>query len=130
MTDVLVAWLTELRLSRAVSTSSLAADFANGFLLAEVLALHNQLPSPLGPSFLDSGRMEAVRSNWASCAPALFALGVRLTAVDVSRIVAGDPKQVGALLYAVYSHLSKALRHAHDSGGPLMAARVSGLAAC
>src|SRR5437762_3420153 len=112
--EVLLAWCNdELRLSRRVT--DLQADFANGYLLGEILDKHARFGADFKGVFVDGHRTDAVRNNWAALQPALQRLGVRITANDVRRIVdGGDGKRVASLLYAVFAQLSSALNQARD----------------
>ena len=123
MAAVLSQWCNDgVRLSRRVSPTSLEADFANGFLLAELLAKHNQLPlsSSLLPtpshsipaavsfpaSFRDDARAESVIANFAALEPTFARLGVALNARTVAALVRRRPHVAQALLYRLKTQLA------------------------
>ena len=126
--DVLQSWCTELDLSRPVSTATLGADFRSGFLFGEILSLHNQLgrrSTTSSSRFIDSDHVEAIRSNYYELQKPLTALGIRLSASEVTRIVDGDTKLVARLLYEIFAALSSSLSQASGRDQPVTALRVS-----
>jgi hypothetical protein len=108
MSAVLASWVSGLQLSRAVAPApgALERDFANGFLFAELLQRHNQLPAAAAAAVRDEARADAVVANYAALEPTFARLGVRLSARTVARLVAREAGVAQSLLYGLKTHLA------------------------
>uniref|UniRef100_A0A8C8D134 Calponin-homology (CH) domain-containing protein n=1 Tax=Oncorhynchus tshawytscha TaxID=74940 RepID=A0A8C8D134_ONCTS len=106
MSDILCRWLNvELRLSKTVDPRSISKDFANGYLIGEVLHKY-QLQGDFD-LFLKSNTANSKLNNFTLMEPTLQLLGVSL---DLSMAQAVMREQHGAatrLLYQLFILLQK-----------------------
>uniref|UniRef100_A0A8C7C4N9 Sperm flagellar 2 n=1 Tax=Oncorhynchus kisutch TaxID=8019 RepID=A0A8C7C4N9_ONCKI len=109
MSDILCRWLNvELRLSKTVDPRSISKDFANGYLIGEVLHKY-QLQGDFD-LFLKSNTANSKLNNFTLMEPTLQLLGVSL---DLSMAQAVMREQHGAatrLLYQLFILLQKKRR--------------------
>ena len=128
MAHILLQWVNSFKLSR--QPSSVEADFANGYLFAELLSLHNQQDNFRASGvFGDSGRLDEAVSNFQAIVPTLTRLGVKCTPQLVQEIVKQKPGAASRLLYDMQCRLQR-LDKVHVGRGseavpkPLLQAQV------
>lgn len=131
MAGLLLAWANGFKLSRPLS--NVEADFANGYLFAELLALHNQQDNFRHAGvFGDSGRLDEAVKNFSAILPTLTRLGVKCTPHLVQEIVQQKPGAACHLLYDLHCRLQR-LDKVHVGRGsdevpkPLLQAKVRDL---
>ena len=96
MAELLLEWLNaEGRLSRPVA--SIEGDFRNGYLLGELLAQHNQLPS-FG-QFLDRHTPDAKITNYTRLEPALRHLRIPFDAKAAAGMMEGKAGVAANIVY-------------------------------
>jgi len=113
--QVLLRWLDDMGVS--VGGVSVEEAFSSGYLFAEVLSLHGQLPSfpeaftearewtgPRGVRYT-APRVDVFRRNFAALLPELARLGVALDTRGVGALAARAPGAAQRLLYELTARL-------------------------
>ncbi|KAA0169131.1 hypothetical protein FNF28_02257 [Cafeteria roenbergensis] len=100
MADLLRTWLVdEVQLSRDVV--SFEKECANGYLIAEVLAKHNQQPDFAEGAFRDDDRADTQISNFIKIEPTLVRLGIRFDARRARLLMSKQRNAALTLLYEI-----------------------------
>ncbi|XP_072528026.1 sperm flagellar protein 2 isoform X2 [Salminus brasiliensis] len=109
MSDILCRWLNlELGLSKVVEPHSFTKDFANGYLLGEVLSKH-QLQDDF-QHFSKNSTANAKLNNFTRLEPTLQLLGVPFDLSMAKAVMQGQQGAATRLLYQLYVLLQKKKR--------------------
>jgi hypothetical protein len=121
MSKLLIDWLNDLGLSQKVSTLETVMplshflhffifpsftnlqDLKNGFLLGEVLYLHNQLQTYHQLS--TNNNSDAQIRNFCLLEPVLRAMGIRFDAQTAFAVMKGRPGAASTVLYKVMQYV-------------------------
>jgi hypothetical protein len=128
MASQLSQWLTdEVQLSRSVR--DFEGEFANGYLIGEVLAKHNQQPDFFEDKFRDDGRADTKVNNFSRIEPTLRRLGVPFDSRRAEDVMKAKHGSALSLLYEIRVALAPLNKvavsgKAPPSGG-IRAARLS-----
>ena len=107
MSTILVNWLNnEVGLSQAISLSSLGKDFANGYLLGELLYKH-QWQTDWPKTFVPDETNLALIKNFCALEPVLSSLEIPFNINICLDVIAGKRETIIQLLYNIKMSLER-----------------------
>ncbi|TPX70633.1 hypothetical protein SpCBS45565_g01700 [Spizellomyces sp. 'palustris'] len=102
----LIKWIQSLSLSASIKNYK--RDFANGFLIAEILNKYYPHEPSLQMHAYDTGTGPAAKkNNWEMLGRAFAKLGITVPRGMSEDVSQAKPDSVGLLLMVLYSHVSK-----------------------
>uniref|UniRef100_A0AAY4BY74 Calponin-homology (CH) domain-containing protein n=1 Tax=Denticeps clupeoides TaxID=299321 RepID=A0AAY4BY74_9TELE len=106
MSDILCRWLNlELRLSKFVEPGTISKDFANGYLIGEVLHRYE-----LQEDFHQFSKSSSKLNNFTRLEPTLLLLGVPFGLSTAKSVMLGQHGAAARLLYQLYMVLQRKKR--------------------
>ncbi|XP_030647562.1 sperm flagellar protein 2 [Chanos chanos] len=109
MSDILCRWLnSELRLSKVVDPCSITRDFANGYLIGEILNKY-QLQDDFD-QFSKSSTANAKLNNFTRIEPTLQLLGIPFDVGTARALIQGEQGAATRLLYQLFVTLQRKKR--------------------